>query len=371
MFFYSQEIVAPPATYDFTVNSMAGLMTAISSATAGSTILIGSGTYSVTGTLNINKSLRLYGASSGSVVFQTAGTTGDPVNMITVSADNVLFKDITFKHRKSSNTSVETAISVTAGAFPTFSYPKNFIMDGCRVEYAEFGVVIRGEGFKMANNRFVYATGTGGNSNRCIGIYGQKGNCFIANNIFDNSVVASSTAFRPIYSTSTNATSNETTTGVLVVSGNTSVGSVQQFYNQDNLRGTNGGYDLYFLNNNINETSLFVGFWCSATNVGDILGKVILDGNTASGNHGGSPIGTKGMLNIDNTGTFRSSNLPVHVGSNTQANQTYRTGYTAMTQNPPNTVGSHLLGRSTGVTATAAVSTTIPTAPTAPVTPAV
>jgi hypothetical protein len=371
MFFYSQEEVAPPATYDFTVNSIAELMSAINSGSAGSTILIASGNYSLTGTLNINKPLRLYGASSSSVVFQTAGASTDPVTMVTVSADNVLFKDITFKHRKSSNTSVETAISVTAGAFPTFSYPKNFIMDGCRVEYAEFGVVIRGEGFKMANNRFVYATGTGGNSNRCIGIYGQKGNCFIANNIFDNSVVASSTSFRPIFSTSTNATSNETTTGVLVVSGNTSVGSVAQFYNQDNLRGTTGGYDLYFLNNTMNETSLFVGFWCGATNVGDILGKVVLDGNTASGNHGGSPIATKGMLNIDNTGIFRSSNLPVYIGTNTQTNQTYRTGYVAITQNPANTVGPHLLGRASAVTVIADVSTVIPTAPTAQATPTV
>lgn len=371
MFFYSQEEVVPPATYDFTVSSTAELMSAISNASVGSSILISSGTYSVTGTLNINKSVRLYGASSGSVVFQTAGTTGDPVTMVTVSANNVLFKDITFKHRKTSNTSVETAISISSGSFPTFSYPTNFIMDGCRVEYAEFGVVVRGDGFKISNSRFVYATGAGSNSNRCIGIYGQKGNCFIVNNIFDNSVVASSTAFRPIYSTSTNATSNETTTGALVVSGNTSVGSIQQFYNQDNLRGTNGGYDLYFLNNNINETSLFVGLWCGATNVGNILGKIVLDGNTATGDHGGAPIGTKGMLNIDNTGTFRSSNLPVYVGSNTQTNQTYRTGYVAITQNPANTVAAHLLGRNSAVTVTADVSTVIPTAPTAPVTPAI
>lgn len=371
MFFYLQEEVTPPATYDYTVGSIVELMAAISSATTGSTILISPGNYSVTGTLSINKSVKLYGASSSSVIFQTAGTTSDPVNMVSVTADNVLIKDITFKHKKPNNTSVEAAITVSAGGFPTFTYPKNFIMHGCRVEYVEFGVVIRGEGFKLANNRFVYATGTGANSNRCIGIYGEKGNCFIADNIFDNSVVASSTSFRPIFSTSTNGTSNETTIGALIVSGNSSVGSVAQFYNQDNLRGTNGGFDLYFLNNNINETSLFVGLWCGATNVGNIIGKIVLNGNTASGNHGGAPFGTKGMLNIDNTGTFRSSPLPVHVGSNTQSLQTFRTGFVGITQSPSNTVPAYILGRASAVIVTATVSTNIPVAPEAQVTPTI
>jgi hypothetical protein len=368
MFFYKEEDQIAPASYDYTVSSMADLLAAITSAAEGSKILVEAGEYLVTSSLNISKSLKIYGAGSSSTILQTAGNTSDPTTMINVSADNVLFKDVAIKHRKSSNTSVETAISVSRGGFPTFQYPVNFIMDGCRVEFAEFGLVIRGDGFKLANNTFEYKTGTVSNSARSIGIYGQKGNCFIVDNVFDNSVKLG-TAVRPIYSTSTSGTSNETTTGALVVSGNTSVGSIQQFYNQDNLRGTPGGYDLYFLDNNINETSLFVGLWCSATNVGDMIGKIVLDGNTASGVHGGSPLGTKGMVTIDNTGTFRSSNLPVFVGTNTQTNQTFRTGYVGVTQNPASTVADYLLGRASGVTATADVSTVIPTAPTAQATP--
>jgi hypothetical protein len=369
MFFYKEEAVVPPPSFDFTVTSTAELLAAFDSASIGDSISVSAGTYTLASTLSNSKSLKLYGAGGGSTIFQTAGTSGDPVTMVTVSSDNVVFKDITFKHRKPNNTSLETAISISAGGYPTFTYPKNFIMDGCRVEYVEFGVVLRGEGFKLANNRFVYATGTAGNSNRCIGIYGQKGNCFIANNIFDNSVL-SSTAFRPIYSTSTNAASNELTTGALIVSGNTSVGSIQQFYNQDNLRGTPGGYDLYFLDNNINETSLFVGFWNGAANVGDMIGKIVLDGNTASGVHGGSPLATKGMLNIDNSGAFRSTNLPVYVGANTQTNQVFRTGYGAITQNPSSTVAGYLLGKASAVTVTADVSTVIPSAPAMQETPA-
>ena len=370
MFFYKEnEVVAPPS-FDFTVSSTAELIAAIAAASLGDSIFVSAGNYTLSSTLSISKSLRLFGAGSGSTIFQTAGTSADPVTMVTVSSDNVVFKDMAFKHRKTNNTSVEVAISITAGGFPSFTYPKNFIMDGCRVEYLEFGVVLRGEGFKLANNRFVYATGTAGNSNRCIGIYGQKGNCFIANNVFDNSVL-SGTAFRPIYSTSTNGSSNELTTGALIVSGNTNVGAaVQQFYNQDNLRGTAGGYDLYFLNNTINETSLFVGFWNGAVNVGNIIGKIVLDGNTASGIHGGAPLATKGMLNIDNSGAFRSTNLPLYVGANTQTNQVYRTGYGPITQNPSSTVASYLLGKASAVTVTADVSTVIPSAPAMQETPA-
>lgn len=368
MFFYKEVDEAVPASYDYTVSSMADLVSAIESAAEGSKILVEAGEYLVTSSLNISKSLKIYGAGSSSTILQTAGDTSDPTIMINVSADNVLFKDVAIKHRKSSNTSIETAILVSRGGFPTFEYPVNFIMDGCRVEYAEFGLAIRGDGFKLANNTFEYKTGSLTNSNRSIGIYGQKGNCFIVDNVFDNSVKLG-TAVRPIYSTSTNATSNETTTGALVVSGNTSVGAIQQFYNQDNFRGTTGGYDLYFLNNNINETSLFVGFWCSGTNIGDIIGKVVLDGNTTSGNNGGSPIGTKGMLTVDNSGTFRSSNLPVYVGANTQTNQVFRTGYDAMPQNPASTVADYLLGKASGVTVTADVSTVVSSAPTAQATP--
>lgn len=330
------------------------------------------GTYTLASTLTVNKEVYIGGTpgNNADVVLQSSADGAAPVNLISVSANNVLLKDLTIKHRKTTNTSIEAAVTLSAGGFPTFLYPTNFIMDSCVIEYLEFATVLRGDGFKLSNNRFKYATGTVGNSNRCIAIYGQKNNCFITNNIFDNSVMAA-TAFRPIYSTSTNGSSNETTTGALIVSGNSSTGTaVHQFYNQDNLRGTNNGYDLYFLNNNINETSLFVGLWNGANNVGDILGKIVLSGNTASGNHGGTPIGTKGMLTIDNTGTFRSlGNLPVYVNGNTQTNQTFRSGYVAVTQNPANTVSDYLLGRASAVTATFDVSTSIPSAPTAPTTP--
>jgi len=366
-----------PITPNWTVGaggSFATLSEALSSASVlnGHYIRVLPGTYTLSSMLTVNKEVYIGGTpgNNSDVVLQSSADGAAPTNLITVSANNVLLKDLTIKHRKTTNTSIETAVSLTAGAFPTFSYPTNFIMDSCVIEYLEFGMVIRGDGFKLSNNRFKYATGTTGNSNRCIGIYGQKNNCFIVDNIFDNSVMAA-TAFRPIYSTSTNNTSNETTTGALIVSGNSSTGTaIQQFYNQDNLRGINNGYDLYFLNNVINETSLFVGLWNGANNVGDILGKIVLSGHTASGNHGGSPVGTKGMVTIDNSGTFRSlGNLPVYVSGNTQTNQTFRSGYAAITQNPANTVSNYLLGRSGDVTATVDVSTSIPSAPTAPTTP--
>lgn len=375
MFFYKENEVVPPPSFDFTVSNIDQLSAAIISAAAGDSIFVSAGTYNLTSSLTINKSLRLFGAGTGSsgTIFQTAGTSGDPDIMFSISNDNVVLKDMWFKHLKTTlNTAgSDSIISVTAGGFPTYTYPKNFIMDGCKLEYLKFGIAIRGEGFKIANNRFVYnskqASGATTNQNRCVVLYGQKGNCFIADNIFDNSVIAA-TAFRPIYSTSTNGSSNELTTGALIVSGNSNVGTaVHQFYNQDNVRGTTGGYDLYFLNNTINETNVFIVFATSTVNAGDIIGKVVLNGNTASGNHGSNL--TKGMLAVDSSVAFRTSNLPAYVGSNTQTVQSFRADYVGMTQNPPNTVPAYLLGRKTTTTVAADVSTSIPTAPTMPETP--
>lgn len=353
------------ATGDF-----ATLDAALASASVvnGNVIAVQAGTYTVSSTLVINKEVKIVGAGIGQTILQTAGASGDPVTMISVTANNVLLKGMTIKHRKSSNTSVEVAVSVSAGSFPTFTYVSGFIMDTCRVEYAEFGVVVRGNGFKLANNQIAYATGTVSNSNRCIGIYGSQGNCFIQNNVFDNSVL-NSTAFRPIYSTSTNNTSNELCSGKLVISGNSHLGLLQQFYNQDNVRGTNGDYDLYILNNTTNETSLFAGLFLTTANQADLFGQVVVQGNSISNNHETGTGFGKGLLAFDGSGTslaYRSAPLPVHSSGNTLANLTFRTDFTQATGS-----SGAIVGYKNTVFAPVTVSfdSVIPSAPTAPATP--
>lgn len=334
----------------------------------GNVIAVQAGTYTVSSTLVISKQVKIVGAGIGQTILQTAGTGSDPVTMISVTANNVFLKGMTIKHRKSTNSSIETAISVSAGAFPTFTYISGFIMASCRVEYAEFGLVIRGNGFKLASNQFAYATGTVSNSNRSIGIYGSQGNSFIMNNVFDNSVL-SSTAFRPIYSTSTNSTSNETHSGSLTISGNSQLGTVQQFYLQDNLRGSAGAYSLYIQNNTINETSVFAGIYLGAANEADLFSQVVVTGNSISNNHETSTGLGKGLFAIDggtSGASYRSAPLPVHSSGNTLGQLLFRADYSQASGSSGSIVGYKTAAFSAVSVAMDAI---IPATPTAPATP--
>lgn len=365
--------IGTPLIPDWTVGptgDFATLEDALASASVvnGNVIEVQAGTYSVTSTLVISKEVKIVGAGIGQTILQTAGASGDPVTMISVTANNVLLKGMTIKHRKTSNTSVEVAVSVSAGAFPTFTYVSGFIMDTCRVEYCEFGVVIRGDGFKISTNEIAYATGTVGNSNRAIGIYGSQGDCFIADNIFDNSAL-NGTAFRAIYSTSTNNTSNELCSGKLVMSGNAHLGLLQQFYLQDNVRGTNGDYDLYFFENVTVETSLFAGIFLATANQADLFGQIVVENNEISNNHDPATGTGKGLFAIDGSGTslaYRSAPLPVHSSGNTLGQLLFRADYTEATGSSGSIVGYK---NTVFSPVTVAFDAIIPAAPEAPVTP--
>lgn len=365
--------IGTPLVPDWTVGAtgdFATLQDALASASVvnGDVIGIEAGTYSVASTITISKEVKIVGAGIGQTILQTAGASGDPVTMISVTANNVLLKGMTIKHRKSSNTSVEVAVSVSAGAFPTFTYVSGFIMDSCRVEYCEFGVVVRGNGFKLSNNQIAYATGTVSNSNRAIGIYGSQGDCFVMDNVFDNSLI-NNTAYRAMYSTNTNGTSNELCSGSLILSGNSHLGLLQQFYLQDNVRGTSGDYQVYILDNVTNETSLFAGIFLATANQADLFSQIVVEGNTISNNHETATGFGKGLFAIDGTGTslaYRASPLPVHSSGNTLGQLTFRSDYTQATGSSGSIVGYK---NTVFSPVTVAMDSSIPAEPTAPATP--
>jgi hypothetical protein len=360
-------------TPDWTVGAsgdFASLQAALADASVqdGDVIGIEAGTYTVSAAIQVNKQVKIIGAGIGQTILETAGTSSDPVNVMVVTADNVLLKDMTIRHKKSTNTSIEAALVVSAGSFPTFTYVSGFIMDSCRVEYCEFGVIMRGNGFMISNSQIAYATGAVSNSNRAIGIYGQQGECFIVDNVFDNSSI-NSTAFRPIYSTSTNGTSNENIGGKLVIKGNSHLGLLQQFYNQDNIRGTAGSFDLYLLSNTTNETSLFAGLYITTANQADLFGQVVIQGNSISNNHDPATGTGKGLLAIDGVGTalsYRSAPLPVHALGNTLAQLIFRADYAEASGSSGSLVGYK---PSVFAPVTVAMDSAIPSEPVAPVTP--
>lgn len=338
----------------------------------GNYIKVLPGTYTLSSTLTVSKEVYIGGTpgSRGDVIIQSAGTTTDPVTLISVTANNVMLKDLTIKHRKSNNTSIETAVSLTRNQGGVNVRVDNFIMDSCRVEHVEFGLVVRGNGFKVANNQIAYV-GPNNSTRRHVGLYGTGGTCFFTNNAFEDSTGAGITGNTNIFylTSTTGLVASERFNGTLVVDGSTWVSSTSklpnQFFNQDNCV-SDSTFNLMFKNNVMNEKSVFVVLYGSTANFGNGFGDITFQNNTLSNLHGGSPAGGKGMLAVDGAGagvSWRSSNLNVHIDGNTIGNATYRTDFSA--------VSGPKVGRLTAGIAAFSVNedTNIPATPTAPSTP--
>lgn len=318
-------------TFDKVVGSgeaYATLQDALTAAVDGENILVKAGTYLVSSTIAINKQVKIVGEDKDLVIFETAATTSAPVSMFNVSVDNVALAKMTIKHKKTSNTSVETAVVASGGGFPQTRI-QNFIMENCVVEYAEFGLTVRAESWCVRNTTFTYATGSVSNSCRAIGIYGNKGSSFIKDVFLKNDVL-NGTASRPFYLTSTTGSNpNETTSGKLVIEGTTHVGPLAQFFNQDNQQSEGAGtFELQIKNNVINESNLFAAFYSAAANAGEMFSSITLSGNSISNLH--AVDGGKGLYGVAGTASFRTSPLVVHASNNTLGQEVYRTGWMAV-----------------------------------------
>lgn len=371
---YRWKSVTIPGSFDHIVGptgSFATLQSALASASVldGQSIQIQAGTYSVSSVINVSKKVKIFGVDKDTVIFETAGAGSDPVNMFNVSVDDVVMANMTIKHKKTTNTTVEAAVNVSGPGFPQ-TRVANFIMDNCRVEHVEFGVVIRGSNWKIANSQFAYA-GPSNSTRRHVGIYGILGTCFAVNNqSIDNGATGNTRWFAITSTTGTNP--NETLEGKLILDGNVQqTGALQQFLSQDAWQGSAGSFEVVARNNTTNETSAFISFYGAQANFGDILASVTATGNSLSNLHGGTPVvGGKGLIGIDGSGgiAFRSSDLPVYSSGNILANLVFRSGYVEAT----GSTGA-IAGRNESVISSASVSLSgsIPSIPTAPTTPSV
>ena len=348
----------PP--YDLAVGATeayATLETALAAATNGQTILVRSGTYLVSTAIAVNKEVKIIGESRADVIFETAGGSSDPVNVFNVTANNVVLAQMTIKHKKSSNTSIEAAVVASGSGFPQTRI-SNFLLASCTVEYLEMGLSVRAENWCARDCTFTYATGSASNSNRAIVIYGTKGNAFIKDNLLKNDVL-NGTSFRPFYLTSTTGINpHETVEGKLVIEGNTHVGALAQFFNQDNNQSAGAGtFELQIKNNVTEETNLFAGFFAGAANAGDMFSSITLENNTISNLH--ALDGGKGMFGVYGTATFRSTSLVLHASGNVFGQTVFRTGWMS--------VDTELVGKETATPAfTVSKDAIIPASGTAP-----
>lgn len=271
---------------------------AITAASDYDVIDIAAGTYEVTASIAVNKKLTIQGTGIGQTIVQTAGTTTDPVSVFAVSADEVTLKLMTIKQRKTTNTSVESAVSVSTTAWPHNNDLDAFMLDSCRLESMEFCITVRGQNWTLTNSEFAYV-GPLGNSNRLLCVYGNAGNSTVSENSFECSTDASALT-RFIYATSSDG--SEQFAGTLSIIGNDQTsGNLLQFYSQDNLQGT--GLTLNGLDNTFNATN--ADFILYGTTPLNSFTAITLTGNNTS-NAGG-----KGLLGLDGPGPIGSAGSTV------------------------------------------------------------
>jgi len=296
---------------------------------SGSNILVYNGTYTVNSTIAITKSVNIFGQSQSGTIFETAGTSSDPVAMFNIQTNNVQLSKLSILDRKTTNTSVETAI-VASNPSNTGSLISGVNINNCTIQMVEFGVFMRAGNWSISNNTFVYNSPLSNTKFYPMGIYAASGKCAISGNTLINQI--SDTTPRFIELTGTSAyQSTENFSGTLTIENNIAQsGPYFQFFIQNNWAGTPGGFNLVFEGNSVVgaqsvPSNNFIIFYPGSANNGNLLGSVTLKNNTLVNNTDANT-GGKGIIGIDSaSGTpmaFRSSPLTVYTSGNTVTNTT-------------------------------------------------
>jgi len=169
MALYNYPVAKTYNTTIINVTDEATLISAIASATAFDVISIDAD-ITLTATLVINKALKF----TGSHILQSAGGGTDPVTLINITANDVYIdSSITIKHKKTTNTSVEIAISLSSA--------ERFISQAT-VEFMEFGYTLRGS-FSIGG-KTTY-TGALANNHRHFAVYNVSNPSEINGVVFD------------------------------------------------------------------------------------------------------------------------------------------------------------------------------------------
>jgi hypothetical protein len=345
-------------TYDWVVGTQAGddfadLALALASplVLTGHKIFIRDGTYTHAAAININKGVKIFGQTRAGAILRTPGGAGDPSQFILVAADNVAICNLTIQHRKTSNSSVDSAVQMAA-------HRAGFIMDGCTCVYEEFGVVVRSTDWKLNDVYFDYRGDPCCASYRSIGVYESHGNGFITGCTFDNTSLTSGTS-RAILETL------GPTVGALVFEDNTTAGPLTQFSIMESFVGAPGSLSIIAKRNVLTEVNAFFAFWSATAGYGDLFAQMVASNNTITNAHG------KGTFGIDGPAApaiaFRSaSGLPLHISGNTVGSSAVKVGWLPAIGSS----GSACNYNAATITATTvAQDAIIPATPAAPATP--
>ena len=322
----STELVLPQIPQDSiisittSITNSDNLQNVINNSQNGDAIFLANGTYLFNQSLLINKEISIVGESQSGVIIQD--TRGNSQSFISISANNVILKDLTVVH-STTESSVGHAITVGGGGFPQTRL-NNVRLYNVKSQYSKGGLAIRSDNFIIKGCTFEVIAGS--STRRGVLHYGNGGNSFITDCEFIN---ATTGALRAVCLTSTTGSNpNEVQAGTLTVKDSTFTGNLSQFVNIDNHQGTPENFELIIKDNkNTPETSAFVVSFGVANNFGNIFKRIVLIGNTLTNSH---QLGLgKGAFAIDGTGliSFRSSILPVVASGNTLGQLNFRAGF--------------------------------------------
>lgn len=282
------------------VASVGGDFTDLASALAsasvvdGDTILLASETFTTASTITINKSVRIIGQSGVNSIIQTAGTAADPVNVLNVTAAAVELLNFTVKQRKTTNTGVETAVTIS-------TILGGVILNALRVESMNTGVFVDTTANWTIYHCWFHHTGTFGVNHQSILVNGFTGVC----QILDCSFLPSDET--PSRTTFCYLTGPTTCNGTFVLESNSQAGSghLRQFFEQDSFAGAAGGVEFFCLDNYYNETDASIVFYMNATDQLDLFGLIAVEENRCSNAH------HKGLVTLDGSGVLGTPGTPL------------------------------------------------------------
>ena len=296
------------------VASVGGDFTTLNAALAspsvvnGDTLLLASETFTVTSQINVNKSVTIRGCGPNAVL-QTAGTAGDPVRVLYVTVGNVAIKNVTVQQRKTSNTSIESAIEVNAPGATGIA-----ISGHVMVATMEFGIVMHAAEWSIEDCTLEYQ-GPPNNNHRFIAVSGVNGSCRIINTSFTPS--SDPAPGRTIFCLLT-AGGGDIYSGSLLINNNTQVGggNLRQFMTQEAFPGAPGAFQLYVSNNTYTDLNGGISLFSGAGML-DLFSSIVVTNNHVFNGAGKGLVALDGIgvgVNPGSTTWYMSGNTLVNPG---------------------------------------------------------
>lgn len=316
-----------PSGSTWTVGTLGGedfadLATALASGSVvnGDRLLLSAQTFT-SGAITVSKQVTIQGSGLGSTVLQTTADAAAPVVLVTISTSNVTLRDMTIKQRKTTNTSIEAAVSITAGAGSSGHY-----LEAVRVETMEFGVVIKSDGWQINNCELAYV-GANNSTRRLIGIYRSDGQGLFTNSTYNSGQDGVITGSTRVVAITTGASPPDEVLGGYLRIGNITPSNgfpVHQFFNCDYFGIGATPLTLVVDGCTAAETSLFVGFVLPSTQPPlTRCASITLDGNTLTNSHGKGALAIAGVSG----GPVSPGTTTYYAGGNTLGATAFAVGW--------------------------------------------